>query len=87
MKKIISSTLAVVALGLAANSVMASDFTDDVNDLKASITAIENQLDSMDVDYNKVSVEGGLNRTQELRSLEAQYKDLKTEFNIAHSAI
>jgi len=87
MKKIISSTLAVVALGLAANSVMASDFTDDVNDLKASITAIENQLDSMDVDYNKVSVEGGLNRTQELRALEAQYKDLKTEFNIAHSAI
>ncbi|OUR66522.1 hypothetical protein A9Q77_11240 [Marinomonas sp. 42_23_T18] len=87
MKKIISSTLAVVALGLAANTVMASDFTDDVNDLKASITAIEKQLDSMDVDYNKVSVEGGLNRTQELRALEAQYKDLKTEFNTAHSAI
>jgi hypothetical protein len=87
MKKIISSTLAVVALGLSANSVMASDFTDDVNDLKASITAIENQLDSMDVDYNKVSVKGGLNRTQELRALEAQYKDLKAEFNTAYSAI
>ena len=86
MKKIISSTLAVVALGVSANSVMAGDFSDDVNGLKASITAIENQLDSMDVDYNKVSVEGGLNRTQELRALEAQYKDLKAEFNTAYAA-
>ncbi|OUR66521.1 hypothetical protein A9Q77_11235 [Marinomonas sp. 42_23_T18] len=87
MKKIISTSIAAIALSMGVNSAIASDFTDDVNDLKASITAIENQLDSMDVDYNKVSVVGGLNRTQELRALEAQYKDLKTEFNTAHSAI
>ena len=86
MKKIISSTLAVVAFGLAANSVVASDFTDDINDLKAGITAIEKQLDSMDVSYNKVSLESGLNRTQELRSLEAQYKGLKADFNNAYVA-
>jgi len=87
MKKIISTSIAAIALSMGVNSAIASDFTDDVNDLKASITAIENQLDSMDVDYNKVSVVGGLNRTQELRALEAQYKDLKTEFNTAHSVI
>ena len=87
MKKLISTSIAAIALSMGVNSVMASDFTDDVNDLKARITAIENQLDSMDVDYNKVSLEAGLNRTQELRALEAQYKELKTEFNTAYSAI
>ena len=87
MKKLIPASLAAVALTMGVNSAMASDFTDDVNGLKASITAIEKQLDSMDVDYNKVSVEGGLNRTQELRALEAQYKDLKAEFNAAYTAI
>ncbi|WP_438463566.1 hypothetical protein [Marinomonas sp. PE14-40] len=84
MKKIISSGLAVVAFSIAANNVMASDFTDDINDLKSSITAIEKQLDSMDVNYNKVSLETGLNRTQELRALEAQYKGLKSDFNNAY---
>jgi len=87
MKKLISTSFAAIALTMGVNSAIASDFTDDVNDLKASISAIENQLDSMDVDYNKVSVVGGLNRTQELRALEAQYKDLKTEFNNAYTAI
>jgi archaellum component FlaC len=86
MKKIISSSLAVVALGFAANSVIASDFSDDINDLKSSIKAIEKQLDSMDVNYNKVSLETGLNRTQELRALETQYKDLKSDFNNAYFA-
>ncbi len=86
MKKLISTSFAAIALTMGVNSAIASDFTDDVNDLKASITAIENQLDSMDVDYNKVSVVGGLNRTQELRALEAQYKDLKTEFNNSYVA-
>jgi hypothetical protein len=86
MKKIISTSIAAIALSMGVNSAIASEFTDDVNNLKASISAIENQLDSMDVDYNKVSVEGGLNRTQELRALEAQYKDLKTEFNNAYVA-
>jgi hypothetical protein len=87
MKKLISTSITAIALSMGVNSAIASDFTDDVNDLKASITAIENQLDSMDVDYNKVSLEAGLNRTQELRALEAQYKELKSEFNTAYSAI
>jgi hypothetical protein len=84
MKKIISSSLAVVALAFSANSVIASDFSDDINDLKSSIKAIEKQLDSMDVNYNKVSLETGLNRTQELRALETQYKGLKSDFNNAY---
>ena len=87
MKKLISTSIAAIALSMGVNSAIASDFTDDVNDLKASITAIENQLDSMDVDYNKVSLEAGLNRTQELIALEAQYKELKSEFNTAYSEI
>ena len=86
MKKIISSTLAVVGLGLAANAVVAGDFTDDINGLKASISAIENQLDTMGVDYNKADIDLGLNRTQELRALETQYKDLKNEFHNAYTA-
>lgn len=86
MKKLISTSIAAVVLSMGVNSVMASDFTDDVNDLKASITAIEKQLDSMDVDYNKIELDSGLNRTQELRALEAQYKGLKTEFSNAYSA-
>ena len=86
MKKLISTSIAAIAFSLGVNSAFAADFTDDVNDLKASITAIEKQLDSMDVDYNKTSIDSGLNRTQELRALEAQYKDLKTEFHNAYSA-
>ncbi len=86
MKKLISTSIAAIALSMGVNSAMASDFTDDVNDLKASITAIEKQLDSMDVDYNKTDLESGLNRTQELRALEAQYKGLKTEFSNAYTA-
>lgn len=86
MKKLISTSIAAVVLSMGVNSVIASDFTDDVNDLKASITAIEKQLDSMDVDYNKIELDSGLNRTQELRALEAQYKGLKTEFSNAYSA-
>jgi hypothetical protein len=86
MKKLISTSIAAIVLSMGVNSVMASDFTDDINDLKASITAIEKQLDSMDVDYNKTDLASGLNRTQELRALEAQYKGLKTEFSNAYSA-
>lgn len=86
MKKLISTSIAAIALSLGVNSVMASDFTDDVNDLKASITAIEKQLDSMDVNYSKSDIDSGLNRTQELRALEVQYKGLKTEFNNAYTA-
>ena len=86
MKKIISTSIAAIALSLGVNSAIASDFTDDVNNLKASITAIEKQLDTMDVDYNKTDIDSGLNRTQELRALEAQYKGLKTDFNNAYYA-
>ena len=86
MKKLISTSIATIALSLGINSAIASDFTDDVNNLKASITAIENQLDSMDVNYNNSEIDSGLNRTQELRALEAKYKDLKSEFNTAYQA-
>ena len=86
MKKIISTSIAAIALSLGVNSAIASDFTDDVNNLKASITAIEKQLDTMDVDYNKTDIDSGLNRTQELRALEAQYKGLKTDFNNVYYA-
>jgi len=86
MKKIIPATLAAFALSMGVNSALASDFTDDVNDLKASITAIQNQLDSMDVSYNTSEIATGLNRTQELRALEAQYGSLKADFSNAYSA-
>ncbi|WP_438463568.1 hypothetical protein [Marinomonas sp. PE14-40] len=86
MKNIFSTTITAIALSMGVNSAIASDFSDDVNDLKASITAIEKQLDSMDVNYSKTSLDTGLNRTQELRALEAQYKDLKTEFSNAYTA-
>ena len=86
MKKIISTSIAAIALIMGVNSVMASEFTDDINNLKASITAIEKQLDSMDVNYNKTNLDSGLNRTQELRALEVQYKELKNDFNQAYTA-
>jgi len=86
MKKLIPATFAALALSMGINSALASDFTDDVNDLKASITAIQNQLDSMDVSYNTSEIETGLNRTQELRALEAQYGGLKADFSNAYSA-
>ena len=84
MKKLISTSITAISLSLGVNSVMASDFTDDVNDLKASITAIEKQLDLMEVNYSKSDIDSGLNRTQEYRELEAQYKNLKTEFSNAY---
>ena len=86
MKKLISTSIAAIALSLSVNSVMASEFTDDINNLKASITAIEKQLDTMDVNYSKADIDSGLNRTQEYRALEAQYKDLKKEFSNAYTA-
>lgn len=86
MKNIISTSIAAIAFSLGINSAVASDFTDDVNNLKASITAIEHQLDSMDVNYNSSEIDSGLNRTQELRALEAKYKDLKSEFSSAYQS-
>jgi hypothetical protein len=86
MKNIIPAALTALALSMGVNSAVASDFTDDINDLKASITAIQNQLDSMDVNYSKTEIDTGLNRTQELRALEAQYGSLKADFSNAYSA-
>ena len=86
MKKLISTSIAAIALSFGVNSVMASDFSDDLDDVRAGITAIEKQLDSMDVDYGKTEIDAGLNRTQELRALEAQYDSLKADFQNAYSA-
>ncbi|WP_438463567.1 hypothetical protein [Marinomonas sp. PE14-40] len=86
MKKIIMTSISTLALSLGVSSVMAADFSDDLDGFKSSIAAIENQLDSMDVSYNKVEIDSGLNRTQELRALESQYKGLKAEFNNAYTA-
>lgn len=81
MKKLIPASIATIVLSMGIGSAMASDFTDDVNGLKASITAIEKQLDSMNVSYNESAIESGLNRTQNLRALEARYASLKADFN------
>lgn len=81
MKKLLSTSLAALVLSLGVSAVSASDFTDDVNDMKASIKALENQLESMDVDFNSQAIEPGLNRTQNLRALEAKYESLQTVFS------
>ena len=79
MKKLISTTLAVMALSVAANSVVASDYADEVKDIKRSVSAIEKQLVNLDVQYNNVEVESGLNRSQEVKALEAKYNYLHNQ--------
>ena len=79
MKKIISSTLAVVALGVAANGVVASDYSDEVTDIKRSVSAIEKQLMNLDVQYNNFEIESGLNRSQEVKALETKYNYLQNQ--------
>ena len=79
MKKLISSTLAVIALGVSANSVVASDYSDEVTDIKRSVSAIEKQLMNLDVQYNNVEIESGLNRSQEVKALEAKYNYLQNQ--------
>ena len=86
MKKIIATTFAVTALSMAATSALATDYADEVEDIQLSVSALENQLDSMGVDYNSSDIESGLNRSQQVKALEAQYKDLKTEFSNAYTA-
>jgi hypothetical protein len=86
MKTLITTTVTAIALGLGAASVSANDFSDDLDGVKSSIAAIEKQLDSMDVNYNKNEIDKGLNRTQELRALEAKYDSLKTIFQNNHVA-
>ncbi|WP_036178672.1 hypothetical protein [Marinomonas sp. MED121] len=79
MKKIISSTLAVVAFGLAANSVLASDYADEVKDIQRSVSAIKKQLDLQDVQYNEIKIENGLNRSQKVKALELKYDYLRNQ--------
>ena len=86
MKTLITTTVTAIALGLGATSISANDFSDDLDGVRSSIAAIEKQLDSMDVNYNKTEINTGLNRTQELRALEAKYDSLQTIFQNNHVA-
>jgi xanthine dehydrogenase iron-sulfur cluster and FAD-binding subunit A len=86
MNKIISSTLALVALGVSANSVIASDYADEVEDIRLSVSALERQLEVMDVDYNLIEIKAGLNRSQEVKALESKYSSLQEIFNNVHNA-
>ena len=81
MKKLLPASLTALVLALGVGSVSATEFTDDLNDLKASITALENQLTSMDVNFDSQNIESGLNRTQKLRALESKYESLQTVFS------
>jgi hypothetical protein len=83
MKKITSSLLAIAALSAVTTSALASDYSDQVRDIKISVSALENQLKSMDVEYHTVEIESGLNRSQEVRALEAKYSSLQDQFNNA----
>lgn len=76
MKKLISTTLAVTALSVAATSALASDYSDKVEGIRLSVSALENQLDSMGVDYNDTNIDAGLNRSQQVKALEAKYDSL-----------
>ncbi|WP_438463569.1 hypothetical protein [Marinomonas sp. PE14-40] len=84
MKTLITTTVTAIALGLGATSISANDFSDDLDGVRSSIAAIERQLDSMDVNYNKTEINTGLNRTQELRALEAKYDSLQAIFQNNH---
>lgn len=84
MKNIISTLLTVTALSVTANSALATDYSDGVEDIRISVSALERQLESMGIDYNTASIEPGLNRAQEVKALEGKYSDLQDKFNNAH---
>lgn len=84
MKSIISSFLAIAALSTSATTVMASDYSEEVRDLKISVSALERQLESMGVDYNTTNIESGLNRAQQVKALEGKYAELQSQFNNVH---
>ncbi|KJZ13538.1 hypothetical protein TW85_12560 [Marinomonas sp. S3726] len=86
MKNIIATTFAVTALSMAATSALATDYADEVEDIRISVSALENQLDSMGVDYNSSGIESGLNRSQQVKALEAKYDSLQTIFQNNHVA-
>ncbi|EAQ67368.1 hypothetical protein MED121_15614 [Marinomonas sp. MED121] len=79
MKKIIYPALALLTFGLATNNVLASDYADEVRDAERSVTAIEKHLDSLNIQYNSIEIESGLNRSQEVRALEAKYDYLQNQ--------
>jgi ABC-type proline/glycine betaine transport system substrate-binding protein len=83
MKKITASLLAIAALSTVTTSAFASDYSDEVRDIKISVSALESQLQSMNVEYHTVEIESGLNRSQEVRALEAKYSSLQDQFNNA----
>ncbi|KZM44323.1 MAG: hypothetical protein ACPGUE_05190 [Marinomonas sp.] len=86
MKNFIATTFAVTALSMAATSALATDYADEVEDIRISVSALENQLDSMGVDYNSSDIESGLNRSQQVKALEAKYDSLQTIFQNNHVA-
>jgi hypothetical protein len=86
MNKTIATILAATALSTAASSVLASDYSDEVRDIKISVSALERQLESIGVDYNATDIESGLNRAQEVKALEARYSQLQAQFNNVHFA-
>ena len=86
MNKTIATILAATALSTTASSVLASDYSEEVRDIKISVSALERQLESMGVDYNTTNIEAGLNRAQEVRALEGKYSELQAQFNNAHLA-
>ena len=86
MNKYVPVGFSSLILAFGVSSVIASDFTDDINDTRASINAIEKQLISMDVNFESESIDSGLNRTQTLRALEAKYDSLQAIFQNNHVA-
>lgn len=83
MNKLLTSILAVTALSTITTSALASDYSDEVKDIKISVSALESQLNSMDVQYNSIEIESGLNRSQEVKALETKYSFLQDQFNNA----
>lgn len=84
MNKTIATIIAATALSTATTAVFASDYSDEVNDIKISVSALERQLESMGVDYNTTNIESGLNRAQQVKALEGKYAELQSQFNNVH---
>ena len=86
MKNLIVTTFAVTALSMAATSALATDYADEVEDIRLSVSALESQLNSMGVDYNSTDIDSGLNRSQQVKALEAKYDSLQAIFQNNHVA-
>lgn len=86
MKNLIATTFAVTALSMAATSALATDYADEVEDIRLSVSALESQLNSMGVDYNSTDIDSGLNRSQQVKALEDKYDSLQAIFQNNHVA-